>query len=447
MPPAPNEPEPSSPPSDERRGRAGQLAWTTSTYLAEGLPWSLLHQIASEYLTSIGVSASQIGRTSYLHASLSLKVLWSPIVDAFGSLRTWMVGMQLAMGAMMGLLAVLAHRTALAVTEGPVDTTWIWAVLGVIALMSAMHDIACDGYYMEALSKDDQARYSGTRTAAFRAAMLIGSSGLVFLGGHVHWLLGFGSAAVLMLGLGVAHWLWLPRRHKPALTPAEASRTSKWKHIRSAYTSFVRQDQFLLVFAFLATYKMADIVMTNMSKVLLARELGVPTDLRGILNAFSLTASIAGAIAGGAWIARKSLAKTLVPITLAMAVTEPLFVALAAYAPSLAISVPGTAESMADIDMSRALGPLAIVATVIVIEQLCAGMALVAQMIFIMRRCHPDHKAAHYAFATAIYSTFQMAVGGESGTMYEAFGPVNYFWFASALTIPAVLLAIVVPKD
>ena len=40
-----------------------------------------------------------------------------------------------------------------------------------------------------------------------------------------------------------------------------------------------------------------------------------------------------------------------------------------------------------------------------------------------------------------------MIVGGESGAIYDAVGPVSYFWFTSALTIPAVILVKFVPKD
>jgi PAT family beta-lactamase induction signal transducer AmpG len=102
---------------------------------------------------------------------------------------------------------------------------------------------------------------------------------------------------------------------------------------------------------------------------------------------------------------------------------------------------------MADIDMVAAAWKVGLIGLVVVIEQFCGGMATAAQMIFIMRRCHPDHKAAHYAFATAVYSTAQMAIGGYSGHVYENVGPVSYFWIVSALTIPAVLLARFVPKD
>jgi MFS transporter, PAT family, beta-lactamase induction signal transducer AmpG len=76
-----------------------------------------------------------------------------------------------------------------------------------------------------------------------------------------------------------------------------------------------------------------------------------------------------------------------------------------------------------------------------------AGSMVAAQMVFIMRRCNPDHKAAHFAFATAIYSAAQMGVGAYSGRLYENVGSVTYFWIVSALTLPAVLLSFLVPKD
>lgn len=428
------------------------LGWVLSTYFAEGLPWSVLHQISGEYLTAMGVSATQVGRTSYLHVTLMLKFVWSPIVDLFGTLRGWMLGMQAAMGVLMGLLGVIAHRLASGPDPASADTTWIWVTLFVIGVLSATHDIGCDGYYMDALDKDRQASYSGARIAAFRAAMLVGSSALVFLGGRVSWLMAFGAAGAIMIGLAVAHKLWLRHGHSEdhdeRATAQEPTRSERRQHFRAAYTSFLRQDRVVAVILFLFFYKIADVMMFNMSKVLLARELGVPTDMRGgVMNTLAISSQIAGAVVGGAWIAKRGLARTLLTISLLMALTEPLYVALAAYAPTLQIAVPGTVESMEQIDLGAVAWKIGIIGTIIVIEQFCGGLATVAQMIFIMRRCHPDHKAAHFAFATAIYSTAQMVIGGESGTIYDALGAVNYFWLVSALTIPAVVLVAFVPKD
>ncbi|MFY0536750.1 hypothetical protein [Nannocystis pusilla] len=180
-----------------------------------------------------------------------------------------------------------------------------------IGLFSATHDIACDGYYMTALGRADQARYTGIRVAAFRVAMLVGSSGLVFLGGRVHWLAGFGLGALLMVGLAVAHRVWLPRIHAARpVAQSTGDAAADWRarvaHVRGAYFSFLLQPRALVVLLFLLSFKLGDALMFGMSKVLF-RELGISTPDRGVLNGFGTAASIAGAMLGGLWVARVGL--------------------------------------------------------------------------------------------------------------------------------------------
>jgi PAT family beta-lactamase induction signal transducer AmpG len=421
------------------------LAWTSSTYFAEGLPWSLLHQVAAEYFTAIGLRPVAVGYTSLLHGPTLLKVVWSPLVALAGTLRGWMIATQAAMGVAVGLLAVLAHKAAES-ADPAASTSHIWLVLVLIGVLSATHDIACDGYYLEALDAERQARFSGARVAAFRAAMLVGASGLVFLGGQVSWLLAFGLGAALLLGLAIAHRAFLPEPRADFAETSESPKTKPrgWAHVKGAYLSFLRQDRVLLVVAFLLTYKMADVVMFAMSKVFFARELGIGTALRGgLINPVATLSSIAGAIVGGAWIAKRGLDKTLFPITLVMAVTAPLYALLAHFAPVLDMAQGGVAATPETLTW-RHVVPLSLVLVTVVIEQLCGGLATAAQMVFIMRRCHPDHKAAHFAFATAVYSAAQMAVGAYSGALYEWVGPVSYFWIVTLLTLPALGLSVVV---
>lgn len=419
---------------------AGTVAWTGSTYFAEGLPWSVLHQVASEFFTAAGLPARQVGYTSALHATSTLKFVWSPIVDLFGSLRQWMVATQALLGVLMGLLAVLAQQVA--TTTGVKDTTFVWIVLVAIGVVSATHDIACDGYYMDALKKDAQARYAGVRVAAFRAAMLVGNSGLVYVAGQHSWLLAFGTAGAIMVGLGLAHRLWLPRAGAETRPPA-AKRTDAQRaaHIREAYLSFLKQEHVVLVIAFLLLFKLGDALLFNMSKVML-RELGVTTAERGVINGFGTAASIAGAIAGGAWIARATLARAIVPITLLMAVTHPLYLLIAV--PSMPMELVNLADAPT-LALAHLAPPRLAIGGILVIEQFCGGMATAAQMVFLMRRCHPDHKAAHFAFGTAIYSLAQMITGSYSGWVYEAQGPVVYFALTCLACLPCVLLVRFVP--
>jgi len=431
---------PAAPPQDPHHRRVGTVAWTASTYFGEGLPWSLLHQVAAEFFTAVGLPAREVGFTSALHLTSSLKFVWSPIVDLFGTLRSWMIATQLGMGLLLGVLAVLAHDLALG---SGASTTPIWLILIAVGLLSATHDIACDGYYMAALGKDDQARYAGARVAAFRAATLVGSSVLVYLGGRVHWLAAFGTGALLMLVLGLGHRLWLPRarearpHHHPTATWSE-----RLAHVRSSYLSFLLQSRAALVLLFIFAFKLGDALMFGMSKVLL-RGLGVDTAARGVLNGFGTVALIAGALVGGLWVARTSLARALLPIALIMAVTEPLYVWLAA--PSLQIDLLEWAGAPSVVATWPA-APLWAIGVVLAIEQFCGGMATAAQSIFIMRRCHPDHRAAHFAFATAIFSLSQTLSGTYSGFLYEAHGPIVFFSVASVACIPCLLLIPLLPE-
>src|SRR6185503_19165166 len=81
------------------------LLWVFTTYFGEGLPWSFLHQMVTEFLTATGASKTQIGSTSLLHFAVTLKALWSPIVEVFGTKRAWMWVLQLVLGGGMIVIA------------------------------------------------------------------------------------------------------------------------------------------------------------------------------------------------------------------------------------------------------------------------------------------------------------------------------------------------------
>ena len=91
------------------------LLWTSTTYFGEGLPWSFLHQMGAEFLTAIGASNAQVGMTSALHGAVTLKFIWSPIVDLFGRKRTWLWLMQIILGLGMFVVAAHSHDPACAI--------------------------------------------------------------------------------------------------------------------------------------------------------------------------------------------------------------------------------------------------------------------------------------------------------------------------------------------
>ena len=275
-----------APPPERSRSRHA-LLWTSTTYFGEGLPWSFLHQMGTEFLTAIGASKSQISATSWLHMAVTFKFAWSPALDLFGRRRTWLWVLQVVLGiGMLGVAAIAPSRNLIA----------FWFAMSALAIVHATHDIACDGFYLQALDRHGQALYSGSRLGAYRLAMIVGSSVLVVLAGRTSWLLGFGAAGVLMMLVGLVNAALMPT--PPEAHAGQAAGGSKPAAFLETFRSFVAQPQAVSVLGFMLTYKLGDIMMFAMSKPLL-RDLGVDTARRGVLNGFGIGASILGVILGG----------------------------------------------------------------------------------------------------------------------------------------------------
>ncbi|HEU4577236.1 MAG TPA: MFS transporter [Polyangiaceae bacterium] len=384
------------------------LLWTSTSYFGEGLPWSVLHQLATEFLTASNASKTQISSTSLFHLAVTLKLLWSPVVDLFGTQRRWLLYTQLVLG--LGMLL-----TAAVVAGG--NSALFWLMLALLSVVHATHDIACDGFYLSALGERDRALFSGVRTAAYRAATIVGSSLLVVLAARTSWALAFASAGGLMLLVASLNARLLPR-------PAEQRPAAKLDRgaFASAYRSFFGQPQAGRVLAFLFFYRLGDIMMFAMAKPLL-KDIGVGTAERGVLNGVSIVLSVLGSLAGGALLARHGLARWLVPMTYLQSFAIPLYVLLA-------VARPG----------------LPLISAIVLLEQLASGIGTAAHGVFLMQRTSRSFTASHFAFATAVVSVGSTLSGFASGPLDEALGHPAFFTLAFVASWPSLVLAHWVPK-
>jgi PAT family beta-lactamase induction signal transducer AmpG len=396
------------------------LLWTSTTYFGEGLPWSFLHQMGTEFLTAIGASNTQIGATSLLHLAVTFKFAWSPVLDLFGKRRTWLWALQIVLG--LGMFAV----AALAPSVGPHrNLTEFWLVLSALAVVHATHDIACDGFYLQALDTKDQALYSGTRLGAYRLALIVGSWGLVHLAGKTSWLWGFGAAGALMIVTALVNAVVMP--HPSEQGPRDVASASSGfrrsvKAYLEAFRSFLTQPQAVLVLAFLLCYRLGDIMMFAMSKPLL-RDLGVDTVHRSNLNGFGIGASILGVILGGAFVARRGLERSLTPLIYLQNLGIPLYIGMAVWKPHLAG-----------------------ITAIVVVEQLLGGFGMAGATVFLMQRCRRAFSASHFAMATSVVSLASTFSGFASGPLNERLGHPLFFTVAFLASVPSLVLVLFVPK-
>ncbi|NVB38673.1 hypothetical protein G6O69_12600 [Pseudenhygromyxa sp. WMMC2535] len=178
--------------------------WVSTTYFGEGFPYTVVTSMAEILFKELGASLQVIGLTSLLHLPWNFKFLWGPFLDSHESKRRWLLACELA------IVAVLA-TIALSLTWAGNNLMPLAAGFLVLALLSATHDIAIDGYYLEALDDAEQSRFVGYRAAAYRLAMLAVGGPLLAICARLGWTTGLLLTAAVMAALALAHAFILPK--------------------------------------------------------------------------------------------------------------------------------------------------------------------------------------------------------------------------------------------
>jgi PAT family beta-lactamase induction signal transducer AmpG len=411
--------EPGGPPAPApakpgRKHNPKDVGWVMTTNFGEGLPWSFIHQMATQYLTSIRAGDAKVGYTSFMHLAVTLKFLWSPIVDLAGRKRTWMVAMQILIGAGMLVIASVS-------SGGTATLASFWAALIVLAILHATHDIACDGYYLIKLNRSDQALYVGPRVVAFKLATMVGTSVLIVLAGARSWPAGFAAAAALMTLVGLVNTLFVPRVQEPE-RPKQPGIKDRARDFFDAYRTFFKMPLVGLILAFVLTLKLGDITMFAMARPMF-RDIGLSTQQVGWLGIPSQILSIVGAAVAGGMLSRWGVQGMLIPIVYSMNLAIPLYVALAWIAP-----------------------PFWVVVVLVSIEQFAGGMGQAAAQVYMMQRVRKAYSASHYAFLTAVTALGTTLSGAFTGHLYQAVGRRWYFIFCFMFGIPSMILVLLVPK-
>src|ERR1700685_3203383 len=95
--------------------RRNPWAWVVSAYLAEGLPYVIVMNVAVAMYKRFGISNTDIALyTAGLYLPWVIKPLWSPVVDILSTRRAWICAMQLVLGGgLAGVALALANARAL----------------------------------------------------------------------------------------------------------------------------------------------------------------------------------------------------------------------------------------------------------------------------------------------------------------------------------------------
>lgn len=140
-------------------------AWIPSLYFYQGIPYSIVMITSGLIYKTMGISIATFAFwTSLLYLPWTIKPLWSPYIDVVSTKRNWILWTQLLLG-----LAFIAVGFAM---QLPFYFPVSIGIFALIAISSASHDIAADGFYMLSLNQHQQAFFVGIRSTFYRFAML-----------------------------------------------------------------------------------------------------------------------------------------------------------------------------------------------------------------------------------------------------------------------------------
>ncbi|MCK6512382.1 MFS transporter [Myxococcota bacterium] len=389
-------------------------------YFAEGWPYILVNTVSVVLLKDLGVSNIWLGLTSFFHLPWVLKMLWSPWIDGYGEKRGWIVWTQVWMA-----LLLMAGALILPMSWG------IWGIVVlffVIAFVSATHDMAVDGWYIQALDEQTQAGFVGLRVMMYRVAMIAGSGGLVVLAGLLKrwgasavwsWSVALLAAGLWMGLLGGWH-LWGVERSVESGGSGVSDVRSFFRRYIEPFEAFFRQEGAVWIVGFIFLYRLGEALLLKMVQPFLldsakAGGLALGTDTVGVVyGTVGMIASIGGGIMGGAAIARWGLRRCVWPMMLLMNVPDLLYMALA---------------------WGFGGGHLFWVYVFVGFEQWGYGVGFSVFTVILMRVSRQSaYQSAFFAIATALMALGLMFPGGVSGWLQGIVGYGAFFGLAFLLS-------------
>jgi len=388
---------------DESKKKLGVVALL---YFIQGAPAAILWEVLPVYFRLHGVSLRAIGGLRLLELPYSLKVFWSPAVHRYGDRRVWVLA------CMLGIAAIL-----MALPFVNVAAVGLIVLLLILALttLSATQDVAIDSYSVGLVSRAEEGAANGVRASAYRVALVFAGGGMVFLAAALTW------NTLFMLASLVFAILALAVLAIPGLSLPEQAR----EHWLQGFVGWAGTWRVIPLVLFVLTYKLGEFAIGPMVKPFwvdygksiwpVREELMFQIGL--FPTTFGIILSIAGALAGGAFISRYGIFHGVWFLGLLQAVSN------------LGYSV---VEWMN-------LGRFGLYGASM-FESLSGGLGTAAFLAFLMNVCQKEHATVQYAFLSSIFSLTGRLVQSLSGLGAERYGYGNYFAITFLLSLPAYML-------
>ena len=274
--------------------------WVPTLYLAEGIPYTAVMILSLIFYKVEGLSNTDIALyTGWFYLPWLIKPLWSPVVEMLRTSKFWIVTCQILLGAALGSVGLTL----------PFDNwlTYTIILFWLAAFLSATHDIAADGFYIEALDDKQQAAWVGMRSTFYKIAMMLCQGALVILAGILEkkynvqfaWTITFAILGVLMALFGVYHIFMLPKTAKAEAATASPNTPTNLSGVFESFwqqlKAFCLKNNILIILGLLLLYRLGEAQLSKMAIPFLMDSpdnggLGFDTDTIGTISGMVMVA-------------------------------------------------------------------------------------------------------------------------------------------------------------
>ncbi|MGF1641394.1 MAG: MFS transporter [Rhodospirillales bacterium] len=404
---------------------------------SSGLPFGVLAEPLSAWLTDSGVSKTGIGLFALVSLPYSLKVLWAPWVDrlplplltrAFGRRRGW---------ALLAQVLLLVAIVAMGASDPAVAITVTAAFALAVAFASATQDVVIDAYRVEILEERQLAAGAATAVFGWRLGQLGAGAGGLILADALAWPAVFALMAALV-GVGIVAILVNPeparqitRESRAMEARAEAFLERKehlprrlaealaWLYAAAVcpLVEFVGRRGWLPILLFIMLYKFGDAVLAVM-KIPFFLEIGFSkTEIAEVVKVLGFGATIAGAFLGGLLLARIGILRGLLVCGVLMAASNLVFVVQAWVGPDVAM-----------------------LAVTIAVENVTTGMGTAAFVAYLSSLCNVAYTATQYALLTSLMAFSRTVLSSGAGWLADQTTWPAFFVLTTLAALPGLAL-------
>ncbi|WP_373542402.1 MFS transporter [Chamaesiphon sp.] len=369
-----------------------------------GLPYALADDAFRAWLAKTGFDVKTIGWLSLVGLPYSLKFIWSPLIDYFrlpllGRRRGWILAAQI--GLIVAILFLASQMGVIAGldTVGRNNALQLVSITAVaMAFLSATQDIAVDAYRTDVVSTLEVGAGASVALLGYRVALLLTGWIAFVLADRIGWASVYGVMAIF-LGIGIVGSFIAPNE-KANITPKNIGEA-----VVQPFLEFFRRlgtQQAILVLIFIVVFRLGDAMVAKMAVPFLGAK-GLTfsdTDIGNIRQGMGLIATIVGTLAGGSFLSKLGINRSLWIFGGLQAASNLAYYALALSGKNLSAMV-----------------------VAINVENFCSGLAVAGFVGYLMSLCNPEFSATQFALLSSLMAVGRDLIAGPAaGELATKFG-------------------------